>query len=713
MNTVRKIALLLAGLMTASAVTSCAVPNTANSITASASAKKYVNFLEERLDDMPDDLLIAVGDDAAAYGVDVSEFVDDEGYTIRAKNGEVIILGKTDAALDRAVRHFANYGNDKNYTFTYGERYRVKKLTIAGNDISEYAIVSPDDADECMLYAADELAKYIKLACGATLPEYSQSEYAAAVDKPKRLISLKIDYPALGDEAFTIDVKDDGDLDILGGRYRGGLYGVYGLMYDIGWRFLGDNIQHLYEAEHIDLTSDINRTETASIANRFCSDKSVWDNGVGSKLNLHGRYLDAAATSKYGFYGIVAQASHGLHEGNVDWQGYYDATYETAQPCFTNEDILQCIEDHVVKTIQARLDAGQEIGKDLTYIDVAQFDTQAFCQCSDCMEVFYEEGATSGAVLRMTNRMADVVAENFSDEISVLMLAYAGTNKPPKVTKPRDNVKISYCFYVDGREILCTNHNISGEGCPAKSVNLSFAKEFEEWTKICKAENMQVWYYPLNCYEIAFQLPCFDTAYADIQYLIDSEINCLMLCADYNNDTILASSISKLAWNGNMTEEEFYAMVEENFTILYGESGKYIHEYIMMLQTAGDLDGCWTAFHSGAADKVNDHYMATRFDYMTGLFKEALRLAETEEIERKIEILMSGMYYVCIGITYNDRYVNGTDEERAVIAERYTEMHRIFRENNLRVFDDFISTEYAPAELDLETNPFDSWCTLW
>jgi len=265
--------ILLSALLLSSVAGCKSTPENEYSFTASEDedTNEYEKFLKGRLTEMPDTLVTASGADTAAYGVDTSDFVDDEGYTIRASEGEVVILAKTDAGLDRAVRQFANYGNNENYTFTYGEGYRVKALTIAGNDISEYAVVRPDDADECMRYSTDELVKYVRIACGVTLPVYSASDYVAAADKPARTITLKIDYPALGDEAFTIQVKDDGNLDILCGRYRGAMYGVYGLLSDIGWRFLGDGTEYLYEAESVDLTTDINRTEEPAIANRFAA----------------------------------------------------------------------------------------------------------------------------------------------------------------------------------------------------------------------------------------------------------------------------------------------------------------------------------------------------------------------------------------------------------------------------------------------------------
>jgi hypothetical protein len=118
----RIISLTLAGIISASALASCNTPEkNGSSITASAGAETYAAFLEERLGVMPDSLIIASGDDTAAYGVDTSSFIGNEGYTIRAKDGEVVILGKNEKGLDRAVRQFAKYGNNESYTYTYGE----------------------------------------------------------------------------------------------------------------------------------------------------------------------------------------------------------------------------------------------------------------------------------------------------------------------------------------------------------------------------------------------------------------------------------------------------------------------------------------------------------------------------------------------------------------------------------------------------------------
>ena len=706
------LSLVLVSGMLLSAV-ACGMTETAEiSSSASAGMEKYVTLFEERVEAMPTSLTIAVGDDAAAYGVDVDKFIDNEGYTVRASEGDVVILAKSAAGADRAVRHFTNYGNYDNYSFTYGEGYKVKNLTVMGKPIEGFAVVRPDDADEAMRYATDELVRYVRSATGVTLPVYSATDYAADAGAPANAITLAIDYPALGDEAFTIDVKADGNIDILCGRYRGGLYGVYGLLRDMGWRFIADGTEYVYESEGLDITEDCDRTEEAAVANRFASAFPLrYDNSIAPRLNMHGRYLNGAQTSKYGFYGIVAEACHGLDTHNIDWQDTYagfTATYN--QPCFTNEDVLQAIEDHYRAYIERELAAGKVIGRELSYVDVAQFDTGAggFCLCSDCIAVLAEEGGHSGAVLRMTNRIADIAAE-YDPDLPVLMLAYAGTNKPPKVTVPRDNVKISYCFYVGAATgFFCSNHNIYDENC---ENNRGYYDEFESWKKICGADKLQVWYYPLNCYEIAVQIPTFDVIYGDMKYFIESEIDCIMFCEEFNNDDILLTLLCDLMWYGDMTEEEYWERVQEYFNIYYGDGGQYVYEYICELMAAADKSGCFTNFATRVAGKLDYSYMASRFEYMVGLFDTALKYAETEEIANRIEMIKARMLYACINAAHESCYVNGTAEQRAIFEERYTEMHRLFKKYSIKVFDDYTAKLYAPDEIDFTKTPTEHWCT--
>ena len=223
------LSIIMCALMLIAALASCAPAKSDSQSSSGDETAKYTAYLEERLEDAPGkkpaSLVIETAENSEAYGVDMTAFSDD-GYLTRAEYGEVVILGKTDAGLDRAVRDYVKNGNPNDYFTVYGEGYRVKKLTVAGNDISEYAVIRDDNADECNTFASSELVSYIEKTCGAVLPEYTASEYAAASDKPQRTITLTVDYPALGDEAFRIEIGGDGNITIAGGRYRGGGYRV-------------------------------------------------------------------------------------------------------------------------------------------------------------------------------------------------------------------------------------------------------------------------------------------------------------------------------------------------------------------------------------------------------------------------------------------------------------------------------------------------------
>ena len=223
------LSIIMCALMLVSALASCAPAKSDSQSSSADETAKYTAYLDEHLESTPErkpaSLVIETAENSEAYGVDMTAFSDD-GYLTRAEYGEVVILGKTGTGLDRAVRDYVKNGNPDDYFTVYGEGYRVKKLTIAGNDISEYAVIRDDNADECNTFASSELVSYIEKTCGAVLPEYTASEYAAASDKPTRTITLTVDYPALGDEAFRIEIGGDGNITIAGGRYRGGGYRV-------------------------------------------------------------------------------------------------------------------------------------------------------------------------------------------------------------------------------------------------------------------------------------------------------------------------------------------------------------------------------------------------------------------------------------------------------------------------------------------------------
>ena len=93
---------------------------------------------------------------------------------------------------------------------------------------------------------------------------------------------------------------------------------------------------------------------------------------------------------------------------------------------------------------------------------------------------------------------------------------------------------------------------------------------------------------------------------------------------------------------------------------------------------------------------------------MVYLFDEALKLAESEKIQNRIEILKARMLYLGISAAHSYKYVNGTEDERARITELYAEMHRLFLKHNIVVASGTPAT-YAPEEYDVTRSPAEHW----
>ena len=724
----KSLALILAAIMLCAALASCAtVPQTAidSSITLTSSdAGDAAAWLTARLGAVPGKVVI--GTNASAYGVDLSA-LENDGYIIRDLGGETAIFALSNVGLDRAVRKFAKQVEigtpieDE----AYHEGYRVGSLTVCGKDISKFAVVTDDDANDNQLYAASELVKYVEKACGAKLETITASEYAS-YDTELRPIFLTVDYPALGDEAFRITVTEDA-VTVAGGRFRGCLYGVYGLLEDIGWRFVygpvtdssDEVIEYLYESDHVDLTADLDREESASFSYRTVWRGKSSTDDVGVKFRDVSHYANPAdpMSARYGNYGLTGIACHGLHSNGWLFQladeGLYDGNAERGQPCYTDPDVIDSVIEKALAYVRNKLDAGQEIGREIVTVDVAQPDNGDFCRCKRCQAVIKEEGSDTGPVLRFTNAVAEALADKYPG-VNASMLAYAGTNVPPKHTKPLDNVRISYCIYVGQGKFTCSVHSVSGEDCdPVSGIgNLKFGSELAGCAAICSNNNLDVWYYPFDCYGMGFDSPITDQIYESMTWLASLGcVNGMMYHTGLSTGTTLqalnAYLGTKLLWNAEMSKDEYDALIEEWFYIVYGESADYIYPYFRQCIVAGKQTGCWCSFFSNNTDKVDNGYMAAHFDKWWDDFALALAAAESSKQYEWIERYMGGMLYICCGITYDERYTNGNDASRAAFLERYELLHTIFRKYQIHIYDSLMTWELIPAEFDPEISPFD------
>ena len=718
-------ALFLAALMLAAALASCADAgsSTASRVRVTSSdAADAAAWLEARLGERLTESVV-LGTDASGYDVDVSS-LEAKGYVIRAIGEEIALFAATPDGLDRAVRKYAKMVEAGAVTdVTYNDGYRVKKLTIAGNDITEYAIVIVTESDDYLTYTANELARFIQETCGAVLPVFAASEYKAADEKPARQIVLTSGDEALGDEGFQILVGEDGTLTINGGLWRGTIFGVYDLLEDIGWRFLGDGTgcfsrvsfmpndkrTYLYEAEHIDLSAAINRTEKPSIPVRgfpFYGD----GNGFREQKSSYCRQI-----------GFAPYAVHGLANYHEEiFSGEYDGLYlgiqETGkQPCFTNEEILEAIEAFALRYTKEQLDAGKEIGVDLCAVDVAQWDggPSSFCQCKSCVAVERVEGNHCGPYLRMANRVADALDKSYPG-MCASILAYNGTDELPKITRPAKNLYVAYCFYLGQGYAGCQNHSINGVDCGAESgmTNKVPAKRFEEWAAVMDGSMIQIWLYPSNCYNICYNSPQYLTLLDNVRYLASYGVGHILHDTRWQNNGLINEELScyllhKFEWDASITDEEALELMREWFILVYGDAGEMLCELALFAERAGDVAGCWGSFNGSSKDRVNYDFVSRNAEQIWTLCDSARKMAASAGEEAMIDKCVTGFLFMTLRARYDDMYKNGSVNEREYITARYREVWELFTKYRLATYTTLNYQYYAPETFDPDVDPRD------
>ncbi len=743
MKKVKILSFVFAAVMAVSA-TSCSAPpaDKIGAVSASASADFAAEWLSERLGDSAASVTVGLDEDARSYGVSLDGFRDD-GYMIRKQDGDAVVFGKTEDGLDRGVRYYAkHFVNVSDASFVYGDGAKVKKLTIADNDISEYVIMLPEETDECHNYSAAELRKYIGNACGI-YPEIIS--YDADYNGLK--IALERVYPddprfkELGTEGFTVSVKD-GNMTVSGGHYNGCLYGVYELLRDfVGYRFLYDYanydsfdnkndgmIDYLYESEHIDIPEGTNDTTVPSFNYRQASFVN-WEYFCNDFTVKNGDNHTVETSSKYNAYGILGEANHGIMALNLDYHyfGIHHASYK--QPCFTDEGFIEFSRDEYIKDVYNKLDAGQTIGREFTTVDVSQVDAITWCQCQNCMELVSLDGGNCGPVVNYTNIMAEAIDNEFPEEkygyrLNVAMLAYVGNLSAPKVTKPYDTVTVSWCFYIDDYGTIghdaCYNHKLDGSEC---DINKKYSDTLRDWCAL--VDRVTVWYYPGYWNYGSFSTPVLKNIRNDMAFLyslgVDGVINCTshMIMPD---EHIIPYVLGRLYWDADMPEEEYEALISECAYILYGDGASYILEYMDRLEEYA-IDDCYSTIRVvSPSTRINLDSVELGFAYDRELLDRAVDMADSAFQERNATLRQLLVYNMGLISSHTSMYLNGTDESRA----EYEAMYNYF--TNTALEENFIHTsdsakkvyfsEYAdeldvsenPAKLyKYDTNPYEWW----
>lgn len=698
----RIVSFVLAGLC-AAGLCSCNTAKPASSVTSSDSLDRYASWLGEKVGNKAE---VYIGDaaDAGRHGIDMTGFLPD-GYVIRTEGDEVLIFGADENGVDLAVHDYAKHIGEA-YAKTYNEGYRVKRITLAGYDISEYALVLEADADANTVFAAENIRDYTERACGVRLPIVNTHQ-------AREIVFVPDPDGSLGDEGFTIRTSD-GRLEIVCGRYRGALWGALEFIEQYeGWRFImapagpkpgEDAVEYLYESDGVVIPVGIEDTQTPDFAERIYQGGGWQTQNIDKAYRL--KFSFNGAPEKYAGYGVYDVACHGLHTTNL----FRD--FETLTPnrqfCFTDPDVLDAIVERYTGYVQAQVDAGKIIGYDLMEVDAAQIDSPGFCDCRNCKKLYNAHGGVKSAgVINMANILAPALNEKFPG-IYVDVFAYWGTLAPPAKMEVDEHIKVSYCWYLDddGMGMPCNTHCVSGKDCESTSRGKKhFGQYFEKWCELTTMVDM--WYYSETYY------PCVPDG--NVMILLDNlkymkEQGCVggvSLAGSTPFYGLMQTVMARLMWDCDLTVEEYRDIIREYFFIVYGEgSGDEMYAYFTMVENAARQVECSNVLKSNPKSKLSAPYFDAHYEEMIALIDDAVENADsfrTEDLIRYISMSMDFMGIISRWETWHD---NGTAEQKAFIGERYHVMY----DNSMKYgfnLHNYPSMSFPSDGMDFETSPLD------
>ncbi len=473
-------------------------------------------------------------------------------------------------------------------------------IHLIANGASEYVIVRSANATETEVYAAEELQSYLKKISGAKLSivtdKKAATEKEIVVGKTNRESTGAFNRTELGEDGFVIKTTGS-KVWLVGGGNRGTLYSVYSFLEEyLGCRYYTEEIEKVPETKNVSIPDIAENKQIPQIVYRDTDWKDYYGEDISVKQKLNAILWGRTLSDKVGGGMSVAGGAGGhSHFEFVPPATYFESHPEyysmnaegkrvAVQLCLSNPDVLKIATKAVKEKLRKYPDA--------EYIAVSQQDGGMACLCDACKKIYAEEGdAYSGTDIRFVNAIGNAIKDEFPN-VQIWTYAYEYTRKAPK-TAPVDNVVVELCTMG-----TCFNHEKEGnkscsaaglvnQGVSTNVYNTYFCDDVEAWGKL--TDNILIYDYSTNYFFWCMTWTDFDLLQKNINWYARFGTNMMIMQGNQHSKSIefgelRAYLIAKLLWDPYMSEEEYYAHMDDFLTGVYGPGGKYIRDYIELSQ---------------------------------------------------------------------------------------------------------------------------------
>lgn len=522
---------------------------------------------------------------------------------------------------------------------------------------SGYTVVIGKDASVSEHYAASELKQFIQQMSGAVLP-YSPDGPAAPEkailigdSQALRSLGLEIDWKELGDEGFVIRTVGD-RLVIAGSRLRGTLYGVYAFLESLGWRYYAKDAVTVPHLPDITLGAlDVKDKPAFEYRDVFIREAMNPDWAARNRAVGANAGLDAKRGGAVNYYPFVHSFGAMLPLDKY-WDThpeYYSEingkrTRDNTQLCMSNPEVVKIATQVTLQWMKEHPEA--------KICSVSQNDWYNNCQCAKCKAIDEEEGSPSGLMLRFVNAIAAETSKVYPDKL-VDTLAYQWTEKPCKITKPHPNVRVRLC------PIFCCEAHPYGS-CDAKE-NVAFMENLKAWSQI--TDQLYIWHYNTSFAAYLNPFPDYRQLMDTARLYKKSGVKGIFWEGAYppgggtEMGYLRAYLLAKVSWNPDI---DGYAVMRDFCNDFYGRAGKYILEYIRMLEDKVTKENIHVHIWANAVDAYLTPEIVAKAD---ALFDQAEAAADSEIILDRVQLARLSIDYVKLMKPILNKQTKGKEAE--------------------------------------------------
>ncbi len=560
----------------------------------------------------------------------------------------------------------------------YNADYPIGEVYIGENNLRDYTIVYGVTGTKGESYsaseAASELHKYVKKATGLDLPVKADTDPRENEENDKEILigktnredngTVNIDRASLekGSDALIIEVQGNYLILASSEEYQGTYNAVYEFCENyLGYEFLV-TLEIITPKNVVQIPSDLKYTEAPTMQFR---------------MNYNSRYDQTAQLrNQEDSYYSFANLMHTLPEFAISPEEYgtgsgiHNDYYLTNDPCLTRPDIQANIVANVITRIKNKPNNNM--------VWVCQSDRDYYCNGRNAQDIkngcvcgdFYRQHGRCSTYVNILDIVADAVLEASKEEgwesladYYIVGMVYKYTCVAPKNTESWDlSDNIIMCICTDN---ACSAHAITDPSCKnGSNSNVEFYSVYKAYAQLCP--NLFVWDY-INGNYSDLPYPVIHQIYENFKLYNDTGVWGTYVMGDCTHNAsfpeLKTYLISKLQWQTDMTETEYWNHVDTFLKGFYGDGWTYIREYI---EVTHDLaaENEWHIWSKNRWDEVitYEQYLEN-YDYLRSLWDKAEELANTDTEKLNVRRGALQMRYVEVCMAYRKYAASGKEAD--------------------------------------------------